>query len=541
MNVMPVSTQNASKEKWASRMRKGTVAALAVALACAIALAVGCSPQASSGSSNEAQAESLPTKVAWTDETQAEAETTSTTINDFLNNDSGIFPDNYNTNELLNAGNRGCNSCHEDLWQVSMTYKQGARHILTDPGFEKNGKYSDCEPCHHRHGNLTGPYFGDLLHAAHYSNAVFVENNGNCWSCHAIDSAGAIGDYQFMLWDDFYDTAAVGGYPTAGTDAAVRGWISSRGFNSYYITGMTTEENPQIDVTFSQDVTDEEDVFVVQNWGDDLIDFDQVATDQLTLSVEGVNNPRTFTYEEILAMPHEEVTAINSCATNGIGGLLNANIPLSGVPMSYIIEQCGGLVDGINAVTLTAADGWSSLTYPAEVYLENTYVATEYYGHELTVEQGYPWTVACCGLTGAQWVKHCTDIEFSIVDNPSNPRVVSFESDPKSIFPVNAGWFDNDGMTYKLGDTISLKGAAWSWPKVTAPLDKIAFSFDMGVTWTEYNVNDVISDFDENQWVTFDLQWTPEKAGTYEVKIMSTDTEGNQPYKPITLFLTVEE
>ena len=51
---------------------------------------------------------------------------------------------------------------------------------------------------------------------AHYSNDTFVNNNGNCWSCHAVNSDGAQGDYQFMLWDDFYESGAVGGYVSAG-------------------------------------------------------------------------------------------------------------------------------------------------------------------------------------------------------------------------------------------------------------------------------------------------------------------------------------
>lgn len=482
-------------------------------------------------------------KVVDADELEAgteKASYTTTTISDFLVNDSGMFPDTYNST-LLNAGNRGCNSCHEDLWEVSLELKSGATHILVDPGHEKNGRYTDCEPCHRRHSALVGPYFGDIIHTAHYSNELFVENNGNCWSCHVVNSEGDIGEWQWLLWDDFYDTAAVGGYPDAGTNAKTRDWIASRGYDSYFITGMSVDESPEISVMFDQEVTDPEDVFVVHNWGSDLIDFDEMADPNLEFTITGVKNPQTFNAADLEAMPQKSFTAYNSCATNGIGGLLSANIPCEGVPMSYLIDLCGGLESGINAITITASDGWSSQTYPAEVFLEDTYVCTKYYGESLTLEQGAPITVVCCGMPAAQWVKHPVSIDFSVEDAVVNHRTAAYEKDPKSIFPVNSAWFDNDGMTYKLGETISLKGASWTWAKTTAPLDTIAFSFDMGVTWTTYDVNEVVDNFDPYQWVTYTLDWTPEEAGTYMVKVMPTDIEGNQPFKPISLMLTVEE
>ena len=541
-------------------MRKPKLALLGVsaALAVMLATAAGCTPTAPDN--KDAEPANAPAAVAQpqdTDDAKTAADATSnatnatsaetqghitaTTDQNYLDRTSGNFPDTYNSTNMLNAGNRGCNSCHEDLFDL-MYSKDGAKHILCYTGFDKVGRYTDCEPCHRRHTALTGPYFGDLLHASHYGSQTFVDNGGNCWSCHALNSEGKIGEYQLLLWDDFYDTPAVGGYPDAETNEKTRDWIMSRGFNSYYLTGYEVEDTPQISATFDQEITDPEDVFIVHNWGDDLIDFDEMADPNLTFTIEGVNNPRSFSAADLEAMPQESFTAYNSCATNGFGGLLSANIPCTGVPMSYLIEQCGGLVDGINAVKITASDTWSSQLYPAEVFIEDTYVCTKYYDKTLTVDQGFPFTVVCCGMPAAQWVKEPINIKFTEeAEKPVNLRTAAFESDPKSIFPVNSGWFDNDGEVYKLGDTISLKGASWSWSKTTAPLESIAFSFDMGQNWTEYQVNEVVPDFDEYQWVTYTVDWTPEKAGTYMVKVLPTDADGNQPYKPISLILTVEE
>ena len=65
-----------------------------------------------------------------------------------------------------------------------------------DTFLDKNLTYKDCEPCHRAHGKLTGPYLGDLIHASHYGNEQFVAANGNCWSCHAMNSAGGQGDHS---------------------------------------------------------------------------------------------------------------------------------------------------------------------------------------------------------------------------------------------------------------------------------------------------------------------------------------------------------
>ena len=174
-----------------TRFSKLAMGLAVVAAVLAIALALwGCAPQAT-----------LPSTGS---EEGGATEEVASMYPDFTEKSSGLFNDTYQTTELLNAGNRGCNSCHEDLWDI-MNTKEGYNHILTHVGYDKALTYQDCEPCHRGHTTLTGPYLGDLLHAAHYGSEQFVEANGNCWSCHAMDSAGSQGDYQFMLWDDFYE------------------------------------------------------------------------------------------------------------------------------------------------------------------------------------------------------------------------------------------------------------------------------------------------------------------------------------------------
>ncbi len=532
--------------------KKRYVIGLALTFLAVIAISVlcwGCAPAASSGQEGEGG-------------TQQEVDLGG--YPDFLDKNSGMFPDTYINTEMLNAGNRGCNACHSDLFDV-MNMRDGYKHILVHVGFDKNLTYKDCEPCHRSHKSLTGPYLGDLIHASHYSNEIFVEANGNCWSCHAINSAGGVGEFQFKLWDDFSDEAAVGGYATA-SDASVRDWVGSRGFKSGYITQFSTESDPQIEVSFNQDPTDHEDVYIVNNWGSevtskgegdntfkiegegDSFSYEDTYSEDNAVTITGVNNPQTFTKADLEAMPQTDFAMGMSCATNGHGASLVANIPMTGVSMDYILDLCGGVVEGMNAVDVTGWDGWKGAGSPVDisVYTEDAYLVTKYYGEDITPDDGAPIVLVSRGAFGSTQVKHVKSVDFIQVDSPF---VISGLA--QSHQSINGFWFQNDGNTYKVGEAIELSGAVYSWTKVVGPIDTISFSLDMGETWIDYDVDAEIQDFDPEQWVQFSFKWTPTEAGTYQIKLNASDGQGNaihtvdtegKPYdKPVTLFVTVEE
>lgn len=518
-------------------------------MACAMMLAAvamvgavcwGCSPKAASDASSSGQQSASEEKQTSID---------ASAYPNFTDNDSGMFPDNYTNTDMLNAGNRGCNSCHSDLFDV-MQLKGGNNHILVKTGYDKNLTYKDCEPCHRGHSTLTGPYLGDLIHASHYSNDTFVNANGNCWSCHAVNSDGAQGDYQFMLWDDFYESGAVGGYVWADSDVTVRNWTASRGAQGGYLTEVSLDSAPTVDVSFDQKATDHDDVFVVNNWGREVtekngeaFDFDEVCNENNAVSITGVNNPKSFTKAELQAMPQTEFTMHLACATNGQGGSLVSNIPMTGVSMEYIIDQCGGLVDGNNAVNATAYDGWSAFVMPlvSSIYTQDAYLVTQYYGEDLTQDDGAPIVLVAKGEPGARHVKHVKSIDFCQSDAPFNDTAMAMSDEPTPSYAINGMWFQNNGNTYKVGEKVDLSGAVYSWNRVQGNLASVKFSFDMGQNWTEYQVSDVLSDFDPAQWISYDVSWTPKKVGTYEIKMSATDDQGNEMKEPVTLFVKVEE
>ena len=524
----------------ANQRRRHLLAALGV-MAAVIGLALalwGCAPHAE------------PSSTGGAEEAAASEEAVVGLYPDFTEKSSGLFNDTYQTTELLNAGNRGCNSCHEDLWDI-MNTKEGYNHILTHVGYDKALTYQDCEPCHRGHTALTGPYLGDLIHAAHYGSKVFQEANGNCWSCHAMNSAGGQGDYQLVLWDDFYDEPALGGYPNIDGNEMEQAWVDSRGFFGGFVNGMTQDEAPAIDVKLDQAVTDHDDVFIVNNWGPEVTEkngepfsFDAVCSEENTVSLTGVKNPRSFTKAELLAMPQTEFTMALACATNGRGGSLVSNIPMSGVSVAYLIEQCGGLADGVNAVNATGYDGWQAfppMNLEASTYTENAYIALKYYGEDLSQDDGAPMTLVSLGNPGARQVKHIKSIDFTQDEAFFQGPMMAESDEPSPSYPINGMWFQEHGVEAKVGEPVNLTGAMYSWNRMWGNLDTIKFSFDMGTSWVEYDVDKEVPDFDPYQWVNFSMDWTPAKAGTYLVKMAATDDLGNEMPFSVPLFVHVSE
>ena len=240
----------------------------------------------------------------------------------------------------------------------------------------------------------------------------------------------------------------------------------------------------------------------------------------------------------------EFVTMALACATNGRGGSLVSNIPMSGVSVAYLIEQCGGLADGVNAVNATGYDGWQAfppMNLEASTYTENAYIALKYYGEDLSQDDGAPMTLVSLGNPGARQVKHIKSIDFTQDEAFFQGPMMAESDEPSPSYPINGMWFQEDGVTAKVGEPVTLTGAVYSWNRVVGDLASVNFSFDMGKTWQDVKIADQVTDFDPFQWVTYSLDWTPSKAGKYQVKLQATDVNGVQMKKPVTLFVNVEE
>ena len=467
------------------------------------------------------------------------------TVKRFTDRDSGLYPDTFYNSTMLNTGNRGCNACHENLFDVWKLLDR--EKIVTSVGNTgKKGRITDCLACHQIHSDRTGVYLADVIHASHYSSSMFVDDlKGNCWSCHAMNSLGKSGngtlndkgDFQWLLWEDIMYTGALGGYVDNETNAGARAFNTLRGFGEAgYVTSVSVDDGSSFEITVDQKITPEEEVFIVDNFGVQNIDASSWTLD----ITGGVNNPRSFTLEDLRAMPQTESVANMVCGTNGVGTPFYGNIPVSGVLLADVIEACGGLCEGTNMLYMTSVDTWVMPFCVEDLVANGTLIALDMWGHELTADQGYPATVVNPGMQGASWTKWIKNIHFSADEMAFNPFKMDATNDQKQqLMLVNSCWLANDGAEYKLGETVEINGWSWAAAGVVGETSKIEFSADFGVTWIPVELP--VYDFDQYQIVNWNFKWTPAKAGTYVLKVRAESIEGATMQTADSVIVTIVE
>lgn len=451
---------------------------------------------------------------------------------DFTNRSVGDFPDTAWNEIYINAGNRGCNACHESLDDVMLI---GAKnHPIERMGNTSTNNITilDCKSCHDLHSGDYGMYYGDTLHAAHYGSAQFTETlHGNCWSCHAMTDAAELtdtGNWDIKLWEDVKYDAGVGGFPDLPENAYTDEFLQFLGHPSGNNQDMDVDHAPKFDVTMSQEVTEDlNDAFTALNHNgvyheEDLYDKSH------TVSLVGVKNPREFSWDDLKAMPQVTKRSTIDCLVAGSAGHNIYNAEWTGVPISYLVEQCGGLEEGMNQAGADAWDGWvnAGIKLPIHEYIDEGLVALQINGEDLPYEFGGPIRMILPGTGGGQntsWVK---TIEFTHSDEePTDFIKDTFPYLPEDeLNPVSAAWFANDGATFSLSDGVDLKGYAHAYAMhMGSPLAAIEFSTDYGLNWQRF---DIPKDSDPYQWVNFNFHWDPPAAGTYVVKVHGVNTEG---------------
>lgn len=509
----------ASRRKLRKRIGGAALAVAAVGC-CAAFMLVGCqpaSPAAEEGSS--------------LDESRVSFEGT------FTNLESGEWSDTqYGT--AMNAGNRGCNACHEDLFDVLPEGEVGSHEVYKEAAYGKVYTYNDCITCHGKddngaasHGG-SGPYMAATIHAFHYGTPGFTEElGGNCFSCHEMD----VDNNELGMWDTLKYTKYIGlGTTAEGTET----WIGGRGYSTGYVTGGATASDIALNnVSVNQDASAPEDLYGATNMDFPEIEGDTVNGEEYTVTIKGVKNERTFTLDELRAMPQTEVTWTQMCMTNGQnGGWYVTNIPAKGVLISDLVEACGGLQEGVKSFGACGYDDWglggeSGPMYPADTTFSietlldpNAMIALEYFGEPIDPIDGgpaifdVPGTVA---FASSKWVKEVT---FTTQE----PAVSTFTTRGMNTVE-SASWFTpaSDGQEFKVGEPIKLDGYAFAYPEQGAnAVESIDISADYGKTWT---IIAIPENYDPDQWVRWYAEWTPEKPGTYCLTVHCNTTADATP------------
>lgn len=516
--------------------RRSKLAACTLAVIACLALCVGmaaCAPQAGGPASSEELANTGDAEEG------ADAALPASPIADFTERSTGMFPDIQNNDKYQNSGNRGCAACHDNLWEVDKnngTYV----HITPYVGLKKATYTGDCMACHATSVPRNGNSMAENIHISHYSNNAFLEANGNCWSCHAMSK-----DKNFetttKLFDEVKYDAGFGGYPTNDSEDTIA-WNKSRGFESGFLSGVTIDSDPQMDVKLDQATNEEEDEFRCVNFvredGDDVYSSIDANTWKLKVTVNGKETE--YSLADLKAMPQTETVNAQWCVMNGFNSGMTDNMPMKGIAIGDLVKAVGAT--DANAANFTCMDGWFGLgneNLGIQYLIDNeAIIVLENYGHDLDPLQGGPAKLFIPGTGGSASLKNLGAIEFFKTDTPGTISYMALELG--AAYTVNSSWFDEDGVTGKVGQPMTFEGSAYGWHigEWECNPTQIKFSFDYGMTWQTI---DVPADFDPDQWAHFTLNWTPKEAGTYILKASAVGADGAEQLGVSNLMVTVTE
>lgn len=217
-------------------------------------------------------------------------------------------------NTYLDADNRGCTSCHtlENALMSLPTY-----HRLIFFGYPTEQSYQNCIACHS--DSYSGHKLADAIHTLHMNSTMFVDDdNGNCQSCHYIDSNTGV----FERWDEVkYDLYK------GITDVASDELKASVTYDQTTITPAenrifkTVKDEPNEWLTDDSKV----DTSIYENW---VISIDGDCENPVEMTLPEMEQ-QFGTVKQVMKM---------DCTINGVGQATIMQSEVEGIPLKAIID-----------------------------------------------------------------------------------------------------------------------------------------------------------------------------------------------------------
>jgi DMSO/TMAO reductase YedYZ molybdopterin-dependent catalytic subunit len=231
-----------------------------------------------------------------------------------------------------------------------------------------------------------------------------------------------------------------------------------------------------------------------------------------------VEQPRTYTFDEIAALPAVTQETTLMCISNYLGGGLMSNAVWRGLPLRDLLTAAGPKA-GVAEVVLHGADGYTD-TFPLDKALEpTTFVAYEMNGEPLPVRHGYPVRILTPGLFGEKSVKWVTRIE--LVDHDVKGFYEQQGWGPSFVIPNRTTFIFGDFETaFSPGSVVPVRGNAFAGNRGVARVD---VSADEGRTWQEARIDYPGTDL---TWVFWTFDFRPPAPGSYTLIARATDRQG---------------
>lgn len=275
-------------------------------------------------------------------------------------------------------------------------------------------------------------------------------------------------------------------------------------------------------VNYDQLIITDNQRFYTQTFpGADVPTYEDVMT-EWSLRVDGmVDNPRTFSYEDIRGLPEYTDIRTLECIGNPVGGRLVGNAEWSGVLVQHILDEVG-VQDGVTRARFYAADGYETAVDLEWITQEGAFLAYKMNGQLLPREHGYPLRIFMPGLYGQKQPKWIERIEFIDFD---------FQG-----YWESRGWSDvadvqtnsiiqSPPTQTSIAGQIAIQGIAYAGKRrITA----VELRIDEG----EWMAAELLEPDDSLIWTQWYLNWTPPASGTFSVEVRATDETGFIQHNP---------
>jgi DMSO/TMAO reductase YedYZ molybdopterin-dependent catalytic subunit len=282
-----------------------------------------------------------------------------------------------------------------------------------------------------------------------------------------------------------------------------------------------------------------------------------IDLDDWRLHVEGcVERPRSWTWDELAALPERSVFATMECAGNGRSFLhpLPHGVPWgagaighaewTGVPLRHVLRQAGLRPEALEVVFEghdigTESDHPAPMAFarslPVEKALDpDTLLVTRMNGELLTPEHGYPVRLLVPGWYGVASVKWLRRVAVS--DRPFHGyyQTVKYtvqrrtEAGTETVV-VGPMALKSEMIRPHTGEVLGLGtnrlfGVAWGGPEAVA---RVEVSTDGGVTWADA---ELIGPRAAYSWAMWEYLWEVAEPGDYTLAARAVSAgEAAQP------------
>ncbi|MEV8632763.1 sulfite oxidase [Streptosporangium sp. NPDC051023] len=279
------------------------------------------------------------------------------------------------------------------------------------------------------------------------------------------------------------------------------------------------------------------------------------ATWRLELHGSGLSAPRSFGYEELLALPSVTIDAAIECAGNGrsffatqqgrktpgtpwrLGGIGVAR--WRGVPLATVLERAGLTPDAVDVMPRGldpryVADGvdYGRVRRPIPVSkaLEDVILAYGMNDRPLPPDHGYPMRLVVPSWIGLASIKWVGDIEVS-ASPLTSPWNTEFYRMFGEAYPLEGGApLSTRGIrsafelaweaTLSAGRPHVLHGRSWSG---NGRITGVEVSFDDGATWRRAQLR---GSHIASAWARWHITWNPALPGPHTLLARATDETG---------------